>query len=105
MTTKQNVHGEGNYEASRQYNEATKKFVESGKVDAAARAAAPTTAQEATEMKQAEQAALLRAKPEPRSSEAPRLPDRALDDAERDLQLPDDMDATLPLRRNGTLRR
>lgn len=105
MTTKQNVHGEGNYEASRQYNEATKKFVESGKVDAAARAAAPTTVREATEMKQAEQAALLRAKPESHSSEAPRLPVPALDDPERDLQLPDDMDATLPLRRNGALRR
>ena len=34
-------HGEGNYKASRQYNDATKKFVESGRVDEAARNAAP----------------------------------------------------------------
>ena len=30
-------HGEGNYKASRKYNEATKKFVESGRVEEAAR--------------------------------------------------------------------
>ena len=76
MATKpvDNVHGEGNYEASRQYNAATKKFVESGRVEQAARDAAPKSPAEATAMKQAEQAALLRAKepkppvkePEPR---------------------------------------
>ena len=59
---KQNVHGEGNYEASRKYDEATKRFVESGRVEKAARDAAPRTAAEAAEMKTAEQAALLRAK-------------------------------------------
>lgn len=62
MSTKRKVHGEGNYEASRNYNEATKKFVNSGRVDEAARHAAPRTAAEAAEMKLAEQAALLRAK-------------------------------------------
>lgn len=62
MGSKDNVHGEGNYEASRQYNEATKRFVESGKVDQAARDAAPHSAAEAQEMRDAEQAALLRAK-------------------------------------------
>jgi hypothetical protein len=59
---KHNVHGEGNYEASRKYDEATKRFVESGRVEKAARDAAPRTAAEAAEMKMAEQAALLRAK-------------------------------------------
>ena len=68
MGTKQNVYGEGNYAASRQYNEATKKFVESGRVDAAAREAAPKSPQEAADMKQAEQAALLRAKAAPDST-------------------------------------
>ncbi|MEO8507576.1 MAG: hypothetical protein ABI593_08105 [Betaproteobacteria bacterium] len=68
MGTKQNVYGEGNYEASRQYNEATKKFVESGRVDEAAREAAPKSPQEAADMKQAEQAALLRAKTAPGST-------------------------------------
>ena len=65
MGTKDTVHGEGNYEATRQYNEATKKFIDAGKVQQAARDAAPRNAEEATEMKQAEQAALLRAKDSP----------------------------------------
>ena len=59
---KRNVHGEGNYEASRKYDEATKRFVESGRVEKAARDAAPRTPAEAAEMKMAEQAALLMAK-------------------------------------------
>ncbi len=65
MDLNKNVHGEGNYEATRQYNEATKKFVESGRVDEAAREAAPKSPREAVEMKEAEQAALLRAKVPP----------------------------------------
>lgn len=65
MQTKDKVHGEGNYEATRRYNEATKRFVESGKVDQAARDAAPRNAEEAAQMKRAEQAALLRAKESP----------------------------------------
>ena len=65
MGNKGNVYGEGNYEATRQYNEATKKFIEAGKVDKAARDASPRNEQEAGEMKQAEQAALLRAKDSP----------------------------------------
>lgn len=68
---KDNVHGEGNYQASRQYNEATKRFVESGRVEEAARQAAPANAKEALEMKQAEQAALLRAKESPPMKEPP----------------------------------
>ena len=65
MGTKRNVYGEGNYEATRQYNQATKTFIASGKVEQAARDAAPRNTQEAAEMKQAEQAALLRAKEAP----------------------------------------
>ncbi len=61
MTTKPNELGEGNYKASREYNEATKKFVESGRVEAAAKAAAPRNAGEAREMLRAERAALLHA--------------------------------------------
>jgi hypothetical protein len=61
MGTKPNVLGEGNYEATRQYNDATKKFVQSGRVEQAARDAAPRSAKEAAEMKAAEQAALLHA--------------------------------------------
>jgi hypothetical protein len=61
MGTKQNVYGEGNYEATRQYNAATKKFIEAGSVEKAARDR-PNSPEEASQMKQAEQAALLRAK-------------------------------------------
>lgn len=68
---KDNVHGEGNYAASRQYNEATRRFVESGRVEEAARDAAPANEKEAAEMRQAEQAALLRAKEAPPMKEPP----------------------------------
>jgi hypothetical protein len=61
-TQKDTVHGEGNYEASRQYNEATKAFVESGRVDKAARDAAPKTAAEAADMDAAEEVGLQHAK-------------------------------------------
>ena len=55
MTGKDKEHGEGNYKASREYNEATKKFVESGKVDEAAAKAKPKDEREARELKQAEE--------------------------------------------------
>ena len=64
MGSKQNVSGEGNYQATRDYNAATRKFVKSGRVDAAARNAAPRSPKEAPEMQEAE-AALLRAKDNP----------------------------------------
>ena len=54
MAKPDNVHGEGNYEASRKYNEATRKFAESGKVDKAARDAAPTSDADALQMAAAE---------------------------------------------------
>jgi len=49
-----NEHGEGNYKAAREYDRATEEFARSGKVEPAARAAQPRTAQEAREMEQAE---------------------------------------------------
>jgi hypothetical protein len=54
MTSKDKEHGEGNYKASKQYNDATKDFVESGKVEDAARDAEPRNQQEAREMREAE---------------------------------------------------
>jgi hypothetical protein len=48
-------HGEGNYKASKEYNDATKKFVDAGKVDEAAQKAKPQSADEARQMEQAEQ--------------------------------------------------
>jgi len=56
-------HGEGNYKASKEYNDATKKFVDSGKVDDAAEKAKPKNDQEAQELKQAEETGKSRAKP------------------------------------------
>ena len=49
-----NVYGEGNYAASRQYDDATKQYVESGRVESAARAAAPKSQGEARDMEAAE---------------------------------------------------
>jgi hypothetical protein len=54
MAAQDKEHGEGNYKASKDYNDATKKFVESGKVDAAAEKAKPKDQQEAREMQDAE---------------------------------------------------
>jgi len=83
MSRKQNVYGEGNYEASRQYDEATKKFVESGRVEQAARDAEPKTAREAAEMKQAEEEGLKRAKDKEAPVKEPPTPRPALKDPPR----------------------
>jgi hypothetical protein len=48
------VQGEGDYDAARRYNKATKDFAKSGKVDRAAHDAAPASAQQADEMRKAE---------------------------------------------------
>ena len=64
MTTRDKEHGEGNYKASRDYNERTKKFMQSGKADEAAREAAPHDAAESAELEQAEQVGKSRAKEE-----------------------------------------
>ena len=57
-------HGEGNYKASREYNEATKRFVESGRVEEAARDSEPADEREAKDLEQAEQPGRERAKDE-----------------------------------------
>ena len=64
MERKDKVEGEGSYSGSKDYNQRTKKFVESGKVDAAARAAKPKSEQEAHEMQKAERIGKQRAKGE-----------------------------------------
>lgn len=58
------VEGEGSYTAARQYDEATRKFVQEGKVPGAARRAAPRDPAEQKEMTAAEQAGKRRAKGE-----------------------------------------
>jgi len=64
MGNKGNVYGEGNYEASRKYNDATKQFVRSGKVGKAARDAEPATEADALQMAAAEAEGKRRAKEE-----------------------------------------
>ena len=51
--TQKNVHGEGNYAASKQYNDATRNFVKSGRVDKAAHDAAPKSDADARQMQDA----------------------------------------------------
>jgi hypothetical protein len=58
------VQGEGDYKAAREFDEAEKKFVESGKVAAAARAAAPRSEAERQAMISAEREGKRRAKGE-----------------------------------------
>jgi hypothetical protein len=57
-------HGEGNYKATRDYNQRTKDFVGSGKVDEAAAKAKPKNEQEAREMENAEEVGKSHAKGE-----------------------------------------
>jgi hypothetical protein len=61
---KDTVHGEGNYEAARQFNKAEHDFVASGKVAAAARNMAPKSDREARELLDAERESRARAKEE-----------------------------------------
>jgi hypothetical protein len=58
------VHGEGNYKAAREFDAAEAAFVKSGRVDQAARDAAPKSDAEAAELARAEQAARERAREE-----------------------------------------
>lgn len=59
---KKGVHGEGNYEAARQYDERTKKYLESADVTEDARNAQPRDAAEARELEEAEAQGRRRAK-------------------------------------------
>ena len=64
MKRKDKVEGEGSYTGSKDYNERTKKFVDSGKVKQAAQDAKPKSEQEANEMQKAERVGKQRAKGE-----------------------------------------
>ena len=64
MTGKDKVHGEGNYAASRQYNQGAKKFAQSGKAERAARNAAPSNEREAKDLEEAERLGKSRSKGE-----------------------------------------
>lgn len=49
------VQGEGDYEAGRRYDKASREFAESGKVEPAAHEAAPEDARKAEELERAEE--------------------------------------------------
>lgn len=59
---KDRVEGEGSYSATKDYNRRTKKFIESGKVDEAARDAEPRSEEEKHAMQKAERIGKQRAK-------------------------------------------
>jgi hypothetical protein len=61
---KDGVEGEGSYSGSKDYNERTKKFVDSGKVDKAAHDAEPKSEEEKHAMQKAERIGKQRAKGE-----------------------------------------
>ena len=88
--------------ASRHYNDSTKKFVNSGRVEEAARAAAPRTAREADEMSEAEHAALLRGRPKtPPLRDPPDSTNFAIEDPMPDSRDPNRIDATQPAADDG----
>jgi hypothetical protein len=58
------VEGEGSYKGSKDYNERTRKFVDSGKVEQAAREAEPKSTEEAHAMEKAERLGKKHAKDE-----------------------------------------
>ena len=64
MDRKDKVEGEGSYSGSKDYNERTKKFVDSGKVEQAANDAAPKSEEEAQAMQKAERIGKRHAKGE-----------------------------------------
>lgn len=71
-TNRQNeMQGEGNYTAAKEYDDATSSFVKSGKVDKAARDAKPTNTQEEREMLEAEGRGRARGKPEAKEVHIP----------------------------------
>jgi hypothetical protein len=61
---KDKVEGEGSYSGSKDYNERTRNFVESGKVDEAARKSAPHGEQDKQAMQKAERLGKQHAKGE-----------------------------------------
>ena len=61
---KDKVEGEGSYTGSKDYNERTKKFVDSGKVEEAARNAEPKSEEEKHAMQKAERIGKKHAKGE-----------------------------------------
>ena len=63
-TDKGKIQGEGDYDAARRFDKAERDFVKSGKVKEGVRKAPPGNAEEAAEMKEAEEVGRSRSKGE-----------------------------------------
>ena len=66
-------HGEGNYKATRQYNEGLKEHVEHHDIEKDARDAAPKSDEEAREMEEAEREGRSRAKGSAKTEDDPNV--------------------------------
>ncbi|MBN8770471.1 MAG: hypothetical protein J0I46_02805 [Thiobacillus sp.] len=75
-TSKSGIQGEGNYDSAKKYDEETRAFAESGKVEQAARAAAPRNAQEQEDMQRAEREGRSHAKGDPKGERGGEEPGR-----------------------------
>ena len=64
MERKDKVEGEGSYKGAKDYNQRTEKFIDSGKVDEAARHAEPKSEEERQAMQKAERIGKQHAKGE-----------------------------------------
>jgi hypothetical protein len=62
VASKDKVEGEGSYSGTKDYNQRTKKFIDSGKVEQAAEDAEPKSEQEAQDMQKAERLGKQKAK-------------------------------------------
>ena len=71
MAPKDKVEGEGSYSGTKDYNERTRKFLDSGKAGEAAREAAPKSEEERHAMQKAERMGKKRAKGEDPALEDP----------------------------------
>jgi hypothetical protein len=65
-TSKSEIQGEGDYDSAKKYDEQARAFAQSGKVERAAKAAAPRNAQEEEAMRRAEREGRSHAKGEPK---------------------------------------
>ncbi len=73
---KQGVEGEGSYRGTKDYNERTRKFIDSGKVEEAAHKAEPKSSEEKHAMQKAERIGRQHAKEEDPALRNPsRIPD------------------------------
>jgi len=63
-TPHDHVEGEGSYSGTKEYNERTRRFIESGRVEEAARDAEPKSEEERRAMQDAERVGKSRAKDE-----------------------------------------